>query len=122
MVVVHDDIPRTTWKMAVIEDLIMGGDGLVRAATIRTSTGTTNRPITKLYPLELNTADEVSLGVKKGPTVELDDSVDSEGETIRPQRASARKATDQVKEWVRILSAPPPGGCRDGRTVNIVSS
>ena len=107
VVVVHDDIPRTTWKMAVIEDLIMGGDGLVRAATIRTSTGTTNRPITKLYPLELNTADEVSLGVKKGPTVELDDSVDSEGETIRPQRASARKATDQVKEWIRILSAPP---------------
>ena len=107
VVVVHNDIPRTTWKMAVIEDLIMGGDGLVRAATIRTSTGTTNRPITKLYPLELNTADEVSLGVKKGPTVELDDSVDSEGETIRPQRASARKATDQVKEWVRILSAPP---------------
>ena len=107
MVVVHDDIPRTTWKMAVIEDLIMGGDGLVRAATIRTSTGTTNRPITKLYPLELNTADEVSLGVQKGPTVEFDDSVGSEGETIRPQRASARKATDQVKEWVRILSAPP---------------
>ena len=68
---------------------------------------TTNRPITKLYPLELNTADEVSLGVKKGPTVELDDLVDSEGETIRPQRASAKKATDQVKEWVRILSGPP---------------
>ena len=107
MVIVHDDIPRTTWKMAVIEDLIMGGGGLVRAATIQTSTGTTNKPITKLYPLELNTADEVILGVKKGPKVELDDSVDSEGEIIRAYRASTRKATDQVKEWVRILSGPP---------------
>ena len=68
--------------------------------------GTTNRPITKLYPLELNAADEVSLGVKKDPTVELDDSVDSEGKTSCPQRASARKATDHVKEWVRILLAP----------------
>ena len=27
--VVHDDIPRITWKMAVIEDMIMGGDGLM---------------------------------------------------------------------------------------------
>ena len=44
--------------------------------------------------------------MKKGPTVELDDSVDSEGETNRSQRASARKDIDELKEWVRILSAP----------------
>ena len=29
VIVVHDDIPRITWKMAVIEDMIMGGDGLM---------------------------------------------------------------------------------------------
>lgn len=98
IVIVHDDIPRMTWKMVVIEDLIVGGDGLVRAATIRKSSGTTNRPITKLYPLELNEADEV--------VVQISDPVDSEGENNRPQRASAKKATNQVREWVRMLSAP----------------
>ena len=37
VVIVHDDTPRASWKMAVIDDLIVGRDGLVRAATVRTS-------------------------------------------------------------------------------------
>ena len=48
VVLVHDDTPRATWRMAVIQDLIVGGNGLVRAANIRTTTGITSRPITKL--------------------------------------------------------------------------
>ena len=48
MVIIHDDSIRTTWKMAVVKDLITGGDGLVRAATLRIANGTTNRLITKL--------------------------------------------------------------------------
>jgi len=43
--------------LAVIEDVNTGEDGLVRAANIRTSTGKTNRPITKIYPLEVFTSD-----------------------------------------------------------------
>ena len=50
---VHDDKPRYSWKLAVIDELIRGNEGLVRAANIRTKTGTTNRPITKLHPLEI---------------------------------------------------------------------
>ena len=106
VVVVHDDTPRMTWRMAVIEDLITGGDGLVRAATIRTTTGITSRPITKLYPLELNAADEMSVAVKRSPKM-CGNLTDSGSENKRPQQASARRATDQVKEWARILSAPP---------------
>ena len=42
------------WKMGVIEDVITGHDGLVRAAKIRTSKGlVTTRPIVKLVPLEI---------------------------------------------------------------------
>ena len=41
VVVVYDDVPRTIWRMAVVEDLIVGGDGLVRAATIRATSGMT---------------------------------------------------------------------------------
>ena len=32
---------------------------------------------------------------------------DSRSKNSRPQRAAARKATDQIKEWVSVLSAPP---------------
>ena len=54
VLLIHDDTLHTTWKMEVIEDLITGGDGIVRVVTLRTATGLTNRPVTRLYPLELN--------------------------------------------------------------------
>lgn len=53
VVQVYDDHPRVRWKLAVIERLIPGNDGLVRSAVIRTKDGVTNRPIVKLYPLEV---------------------------------------------------------------------
>jgi len=50
---VHDDTPRIKWKMAIVE-LVQGADGHVRAANIRYGEGKkTNRPIAKLYPLEV---------------------------------------------------------------------
>ena len=53
VVQVHDETPRSKWKLAKIEELIVGNDGFTRAAKIRTANGVTNRPITKLYPLEV---------------------------------------------------------------------
>ena len=34
VMLVHDDMPCTSWKIAVIEELISRNDGLVRAANI----------------------------------------------------------------------------------------
>jgi len=34
VVIVHDDKPRIQWRLAVVENLIEGGDGLVQAAHI----------------------------------------------------------------------------------------
>ncbi|XP_071138903.1 uncharacterized protein [Mytilus edulis] len=54
VVLIMDNSPRTMWKLGVIEDVITGLDGLVRAAKIRTSSGLiTTRPIVKLVPLEM---------------------------------------------------------------------
>ena len=58
---VHDDIPRVKWRLAVVEDIIAGEDGLIRAANIRTSTGKSNRPVTKLYPLEVTASEPTPL-------------------------------------------------------------
>jgi len=41
-------------RLAVVQELQRGNDGLVRSAIIRTDRGITNRPIIKLYPLEVN--------------------------------------------------------------------
>jgi len=54
IVIVHkDNKPRLQWRLAIIEELIKGNDGQVRAAHITTSTHTTTRPVAKLYPLEV---------------------------------------------------------------------
>ena len=53
VVQIHDDSPRITWKLAVVDELIFGKDGLIRAVKLHTSYGLTNRPISKLYPIEV---------------------------------------------------------------------
>ena len=57
VVLIHDDTSRVHWRLAVIERLNKGADGLTHSADIRTSTGKTNRPIAKLYPLEVTAAE-----------------------------------------------------------------
>ena len=53
IVLVHDDTPIASWKLAVIEDVVTRHDGHIRAVNIRTNNGRTNRPISKLYLLEI---------------------------------------------------------------------
>ena len=119
VVIIHDDSTRMTWKMAVVTDLVTGRDGLVRAAALRTANGTANRPITKLYPLELNKTEILTdVGTEEHCST---DSMDlSESTVNRPQRRSAQRTTVKMKEWARVLSAPPPpppGGCCGDRAV-----
>ena len=104
-VIVHDENPRMTWKLAVIEDLITGKDGLTQAAMIRTANGATSRPISKLYPLELIS--------EQGNSVEdnsensgIPDS-DLVSDKRHSSRTAARRATGKMKKWARILVAPP---------------
>ena len=109
VVIIHDDTPRTMWKIAVVIDLVMGGDGLVRAATLRTANGTTNRPITKLYPLELN--ENESLAATQNQDKHSTTPVNIPNSPLqvcaRPQRMSAEKAATRMKEWARVLAPPP---------------
>ncbi len=101
VVLVHSDKPRMQWKMAVIEKLIRGADGFVRAVQIRTSNGKTNRPITKLYPLEITASTEETTEKPEHEPIE------EKKETERPKRIAAQKATRRISNWVNALSAPP---------------
>ena len=81
----------------------MGGDNLVRTAVIRTSTGETNRPIAKLYPLEVR----ADMSSTDSPDNGNKTPVMSSGNDCRPQRESARKATGRLAEWIQALWPPP---------------
>ena len=70
----------------------------MRAANLRTANGTTNRPITKLYPLELNETESLTDTTTQEehpitPVTIPDSSVDT-----RPQRQLAWNASAQMKE------------------------
>ena len=52
VVQIHDEGPRIRWNLAVVEELITGRDGSVRAAKVKTKHGLSTRPIVKLYPIE----------------------------------------------------------------------
>lgn len=54
VVIINDDQkPRNVWKLAVVNQLITGRDGTVRAAKLKTGNGYLERAIQHLYPLEL---------------------------------------------------------------------
>ena len=57
VVQIHNVGPRIRWKLAVVEDVVKGNDGLIRSTKLRTNNGVKNRPIVKLYPLEVNNSD-----------------------------------------------------------------
>ena len=102
VVLVHDDTPRVNWKYAVIESVIRGNDGLIRAVNIRTSTGKTTRPITKLYPLEVASTNE-----SHSVITDIDSSGDSAKEFAsqqasaeQPDTRSLRKAAVRARERV----------------------
>ena len=89
VVLVHDDGPRFTWKLAVVKDLIRGGDNLVQPAEIRTSTRHTNRPICKLYPLELS----LSINENEGKEEHICDQENAVGNDSTEQEPSVRRRT-----------------------------
>ena len=112
VVVVHDDVPRSRWQLAIIEELIEGLDGGIRAAKIRTANGKTNRPVTKLFPLEVNDISESSVNARDGDSNIRGDEKD----TLTTVRESigeqlTRKATvrtcNRIKGWTDILSVAP---------------
>jgi hypothetical protein len=106
IVLVHDDKPRVNWKLAVIENLIEGEDGQIRAAHIRTSTGKTNRPIARLYPLEIRATTREDHPVATKEPVRQNENI-QEDRTERSTRAAARTALQRISKWAKALNAPP---------------
>jgi hypothetical protein len=89
VVLIHDEKPRREWKLSVIENVIRSADGEIRAADIRTANGKTNRPISKLYPLQVTEPASAPAEIPAGPAI-----VPAH---LRPVRKCAIKAKAAVK-------------------------
>ena len=96
--------------MAVIEELMKGKDGLVRAAKIRTAQGRTNRPIARLIPLEVSSHVANNSSTDKANTISPPDA-DSDHDTVermsRPRRQAAERGRHKVQNWIKQLGGPP---------------
>jgi hypothetical protein len=109
VVLVHDEKPRREWKLAVIENLIRSTDGEIQAADIRTANGKTNRPISKLYPLQVTEPASTPTEIPSGPAIVPAHS--------RPVRKCAKKAKAAVKMIFEQEEQPSsyisgPGKCQ----------
>ena len=123
VVIVHDNTPRLQWKLAIIEDLIKGNDGLVHAAHIRTDNCRTTRPIVELYPLEVVDIDSDKSPVdsakqqpdddhpEEGTSADVDCPAELDSSSgqpnIRTRKVAATKALRKMMEWTDVLSCPP---------------
>ena len=106
VVQVRADTKRINWRLAIIDSVITGKDGLVRGANIRTCTDYTNRPIAKLYPLEVR-----ALTLPKDSTTveELSEKNDPLPPTLPPRkgRTAAVAAKEKIKDWKSSFTLPP---------------
>ena len=109
IVLVHNqDNPRGFWKLARVQSLITGRDGIVRGATLRVGSKSGSptilqRPLQLIYPLEIhNDPSTITTTELQLTTRTLDESLDSitpELEPVRPQRKAAVEARQCVQQW-----------------------
>ena len=109
VVLVYDeDHPRIFWKLAKVEGLLKGSDGVVRGAKVRVRSGNgftvLKRPVQHLFPLEVNVDDvsvaedvKLRLSHQKGQ----DEKEVQEEKKVRPARASAQRARQKITEWMK---------------------
>ena len=117
--VVHDDQPCLMWKLAVVEDLIVGKDGLVQAAHIHMANHRTTRLIIKLYPLEVNpevencvdnSSESTSTKPQDVTTSEptsLTTNTTEATATKRVKRDATRRVERRIADWTNILRLLP---------------
>ena len=91
---------------------------LARAANIRYGEGRkTNRPIARLYPLEVSSSNNSTKDVTEteDPTssTATNEFTVSPSCVSRPTRTSAIKARQNITNWTRALLSPPPEDVQD---------
>jgi hypothetical protein len=69
VIVVDDLLPRNSWPKGIIAELFPGKDGIVRVVTVRTTTGTYRRPVSKICVLDVKKGEDSDSELKPGGTM-----------------------------------------------------
>ena len=108
--VVHDDQPCLMWKLAVVEDLIVGKDGLMRAAHICMANHRTTRLIVKVENCVDNSSESTSTKPQDVTTSEptsLTTNTTEATATKRVKRDATRRVERRIADWTNILRLLP---------------
>ena len=88
VIIATDERKRGRWPLGIVEALIVGKDGKIRGAKVRTEKSQIERAVQHLYPLELSVD-------KKEPLPAI---LNPKAETFRPKRDAAVAAKLRVQE------------------------
>ena len=104
VVQVHEDNQkRVKWPLALVTKLNKGHDGLVRSAEIRMKGGVSNRPIVKLYPLEVASTLQDDSQTRDCDKLNNDKHTDTPTNPGKPVRQAANRAGMRIKQWAKQL-------------------
>ena len=117
IVIVGDDkLPRGLWKLGTVTSLMVGKDGEVRAASVKTHSKdgkllSLRRPIQKLYPLEIREGfgSEVKPNNTEGRSADAltearPNKSETPGQNSRTKRTAALRARERMAAWTRDLN------------------
>ena len=97
VVLIHENLPRSRWRLALVEKLIEGRDGWCRAAQVKPVNGNQiQRPLQMLFPLEVQ--DALSDDDKETKS----EDIKSTSDPADPQRPSKRKAAIEARQKIHM--------------------
>ena len=90
MVVIHEDSKkRVLWKLGRVVELLKGKDDVVRGARVKTnsrySSGVIERPLQKLFPLEMSNENENSRDNEAETSTNQCDPSNIDKDTVGPR-------------------------------------
>ncbi len=107
MVLVKENLPRGSWKIAKIKELNRSADGNYRSAKLSLPNKKTFvRPIALLYPLECPGTKQDGNEIETEEGTQGNSEYQGKDETkpgARPKRKAALEARDQLAKWTRQL-------------------
>ena len=108
VVIKEDGTPRHKWKMGVIRKVFKGPDRIVRAARVLTENGFLQRPVQKLFPLEVYSEPEEPNPAQQDQEESSSDDEDppapdqeEEPEDVAPPDPESATAGEDVRTRIR---------------------
>ena len=90
VVIIQDESRnRHSWKLGIVDELIVGRDGIIRAAKMQAGKGVMERAVQHLYPLELSVDRKTMVSSSLNPVAPA----------FRPTRAAAATANELI-QWI----------------------